>query len=270
MADEPPATTGPPATGPLPSPPGGQPPPPTIAGEGVPTGPPLMGPPLTTPSSGATTADQVERPASPWWQRWWLITAVAVAIIAALVTVIVTQQIGQNDTQDQLATATRDLRSVTAERDQANSQLGDRASQQAADEAAVARIDAEQRAAQRQAEQQAEEQAVAAEEQAAADAAQQAAQAEEEARNAEAEQERRNTLPGDGIVAIGLEKNPGTYRTDGPARGRSCYYAVLSAPSGPGVSNIIDNNNTDGPGIVTLANGQYFEASGCSVWRRQS
>jgi hypothetical protein len=79
----------------------------------------------------------------------------------------------------------------------------------------------------------------------------------------------RTTIPGSGTFAIGSEKEPGTYKTAGPADGdSSCYYAVLTSPTGEGVDNIIDNNNISGQGLVSLKAGQFFQSNGCEDWTR--
>ena len=42
--------------------------------------------------------------------------------------------------------------------------------------------------------------------------------------------------------------------------------AIRSAPNG--FDGILDNNNTQGPAIVDLQPGQYFETSYCQTWTR--
>lgn len=73
-----------------------------------------------------------------------------------------------------------------------------------------------------------------------------------------------NTMPGDGLYAIGTDKNPGTYQTQG-ATGNDCYYAVLNSPN---TQDISDNNNTTGSAIVTLNARQYFQSTGCQTWTK--
>jgi membrane protein involved in colicin uptake len=168
--------------------------------------------------------------------------------------------IGYASAQSKVDEQAKEIDSISAERDDLESQLNDRQAKQAADRAAADRIEAEREQKEREA---AERQA--AEEKAAADraAADQAAAADAAAEAA------RNTIGGSGIYEIGAEKNPGTYRTSGPTPGRSsCYYAVLSSPTGSGIDNIIDNTNLGGPGIVNLAAGQFFETTGCEDWTR--
>ncbi|MCW2841475.1 MAG: hypothetical protein JWR55_2958, partial [Aeromicrobium sp.] len=47
-----------------------------------------------------------------------------------------------------------------------------------------------------------------------------------------------------------------------------CYYAVLRDTDG-GIDSIVDNNNISGPGILTVADGQFLELAGCSDWVKQ-
>lgn len=183
--------------------------------------------------------------------RWRTATLILTIALIALAIAVVGLLVARSDLSQQLTTATEDLDAATRRRDDLQEQINDRESQRRADEAAAARLAAEQAEKQQRAE---EEAARAAAQQAAAQEAQAAA---------------RRTLPGSGIVAIGSEKEPGTYRTDGPASGSSCYYAVLSSPTGSGIDNIIDNNNAQGPAIVQLSPGQYFESSRCQSWTIQ-
>jgi len=229
------------------------------------TGPPLLGVPPETTDDTSDGSDHSVR----WWQRWWLKAALAGLVIVALTIAVIVQQVRIAELNSQVDRTQERLGAVRDTNRELSRKVADRQSQREADEAAVARVEAEEQAAERKATEREE----AAE---AARLAEQAREAEESAREAEeaqqreaAEQELRNTLPGDGIVAIGAEKNPGTYRTDGPGRSSSCYYAVLNAPSGPGISNIITNNNISGPAIVVVAQGQFFESSGCQSWKRQ-
>lgn len=71
---------------------------------------------------------------------------------------------------------------------------------------------------------------------------------------------RRNTVPGEGVFRVGADMKPGTYRSAG--RG-GCYYAVLGDANG---NNILSNNITNGPALVSVAAGTFFETSRCSEW----
>lgn len=73
-----------------------------------------------------------------------------------------------------------------------------------------------------------------------------------------------NTLAGEGVYEVGADIKAGTYKTAGR---RGCYYAVLNSTD---TSDIADNNNLDGPGVLTVSTGQYLELSGCAEWVWQS
>jgi hypothetical protein len=147
---------------------------------------------------------------------------------------------------------------LTAQNSKLSNQLNDRAARERADEAAAQRIQA-------QAQQQQQQAAAAAAAQAQQQAAAAAAQAQQQAAAAAAAAAKMNTMAGDGLYAIGTDKNPGTYHTQG-AVGSNCYYAVLSSPN---TSDIVDNNNTTGSAIVSVSAGQYFQTTGCQTWSRQ-
>lgn len=69
---------------------------------------------------------------------------------------------------------------------------------------------------------------------------------------------------GDGTYQVGKDIQPGTYRTTVGSPG--CYYERLSGFGGT-VSDIIANNNTDFPAIVTiLATDKGFDAQNCGTW----
>lgn len=194
-------------------------------------------------------------------RRWLVPTAVGV------VALLVGLGIGAVGAQSSLKEKDDELATVTAERDDYRSQVEDREAQKEADQAAAQRIQAEKDEADRKAAADKAAADKAAADKAAADQAAAEKAAADQAAAAAAAEAQKDTIPGSGIFEIGNDKNPGTYKTSGPA-GRSCYYAVLSSPNGSGVDNIIDNNIVDGPAIVTLQAGQYFESNGCSDWTR--
>ncbi len=69
---------------------------------------------------------------------------------------------------------------------------------------------------------------------------------------------------GDGIYQVGKDIQPGTYRTRTGSPG--CYYERLSGFSGS-LSDIIANNNTDNPAIVTIsATDKGFSSQNCGTW----
>lgn len=75
---------------------------------------------------------------------------------------------------------------------------------------------------------------------------------------------KKDSIDGPGLYEVGVDINPGKWKTDGGSG--SCYYAKLRSSD---TSDIIDNNNVDGPAVVTLAAGQYFEVgSRCGPWQR--
>ncbi len=72
---------------------------------------------------------------------------------------------------------------------------------------------------------------------------------------------------GDGTYQVGKDIQPGTYRTRVGSPG--CYYARLSGFGGT-VGEIMANNNTDAPAIVTIAaTDKGFQSNGCGTWTKQ-
>jgi hypothetical protein len=72
------------------------------------------------------------------------------------------------------------------------------------------------------------------------------------------------TTFGDGTFKVGSQIQPGTYRTRTGTSG--CYYATLSGFSG-NTSDILDNENTDYPAVVTiLPSDAGFQSNGCGTW----
>lgn len=73
---------------------------------------------------------------------------------------------------------------------------------------------------------------------------------------------------GEGVYEVGPDVPPGKYKTTGPIPGDViplCYYARLRHNDGA-VGDIIQNNNLQGPGVVTIKSGEYFQTSGCATW----
>jgi hypothetical protein len=63
---------------------------------------------------------------------------------------------------------------------------------------------------------------------------------------------------------------PGTYTTKGPADGiYQCYWARLADASGD-PSAVITNGLARGRAIVTVNEGEYFQATGCKPWVAQT
>jgi hypothetical protein len=67
-----------------------------------------------------------------------------------------------------------------------------------------------------------------------------------------------NTIPGDGIFQVGVDMKAGTYKTSGH---RGCYYAVNADANG---NRIKSNNITNGPAVVSVSDGEFFETSRCA------
>ena len=77
---------------------------------------------------------------------------------------------------------------------------------------------------------------------------------------------------GNGVHQVGVDIQPGTYASAGPAEsGRSCYWARLRKTENEYGSNIIDNDVVrEGQALVTiLASDWAFESSGCLRWLRR-
>jgi predicted nucleotide-binding protein len=76
-----------------------------------------------------------------------------------------------------------------------------------------------------------------------------------------------STVSGEGVYLVGLDIQPGVYRTTGPAdRNGMCYYALLSSTN---TSDIINNNNVGGPATITIGpDVKAVHFSGCKPWHR--
>jgi hypothetical protein len=70
---------------------------------------------------------------------------------------------------------------------------------------------------------------------------------------------------GDGMYIVGTDIQPGTYKSSGQ---QGCYYARLSGFSGS-TDDIIANDNTDAPAIVTIAaTDKGFQSENCGTWKK--
>lgn len=71
---------------------------------------------------------------------------------------------------------------------------------------------------------------------------------------------------GDGTFRVGVDIAPGTYRAANPDG--SCYWARLSGMGGT-LNEIIANDNTTGPAVVTIATTDAaFQSAGCGGWTK--
>jgi hypothetical protein len=75
------------------------------------------------------------------------------------------------------------------------------------------------------------------------------------------------SMGGDGLFVVGVDIEPGVYRTAGPAGdGRSGYYALLSSTS---TQDVIDNGNVAGPVTITIGPGvKAVSLAGWQPWHR--
>lgn len=201
--------------------------------------------PPVTPSAART-------PKTWTFRRWVAITAGVGVLVVGLLIGAATQRSSITELEDENAALSATNERLDRQRSDLADEVNDREAQRKADEAEAERIAAEQ-------EQQAQEKAAA--DQKAAEEAAAAAAAAEAA---------RNTIPGNGIFAVGPEKAPGRYRTEGPtgANPVGCYYAILRAPTSDSIDNIIDNNIVNGPGFADLPEGTFFESTSCQDWVR--
>lgn len=70
---------------------------------------------------------------------------------------------------------------------------------------------------------------------------------------------------GDGMYIVGTDMQPGTYKSSGQS---GCYYARLRG-FGSTTDDIIANENTDSPAIVTIAaTDKGFESTSCGTWTK--
>jgi hypothetical protein len=74
-------------------------------------------------------------------------------------------------------------------------------------------------------------------------------------------------MAGDGMYKVGVDIQPGTYKSTGNADD-SCYWE-RSKDALHGVDSITANDNVSGTGIVTIAAGDaYFKSTGCTDWHK--
>ncbi|GAA4529793.1 hypothetical protein GCM10023096_69140 [Nonomuraea ferruginea] len=80
--------------------------------------------------------------------------------------------------------------------------------------------------------------------------------------------------PGDPLASmrtlvVGVDIQPGTYRTTGPAGGTGpCYWARMNSTTGD-IGDVIDAGMPSGPATVTIAaTDKSFQTAGCAEWTR--
>jgi len=71
-----------------------------------------------------------------------------------------------------------------------------------------------------------------------------------------------STISSDGVYVIGKDISAGTYHTTG---GGQCYYATLGSSD---TSNILDNNNFNGPETVDVTSAYAFQINGGCTWTK--
>jgi hypothetical protein len=72
---------------------------------------------------------------------------------------------------------------------------------------------------------------------------------------------------GNGVFEVGEDVDPGTYATEGSDDpDLPCTYRVSEDDEG---DEIIISEVSDGPGTVTLEDGQYFTSEYCQLWQQQ-
>lgn len=93
----------------------------------------------------------------------------------------------------------------------------------------------------------------------------QAAVAKREAAVASAEKAQKANSFDNGTFVVGMDIQPGTYRTSG---GDGCYWARLSDLSGS-TDSIVANDNVSGQTTVTIAaTDKGFESDRCDTWTK--
>jgi hypothetical protein len=71
-----------------------------------------------------------------------------------------------------------------------------------------------------------------------------------------------STISADGVYVVGRDIPSGLYHTSG---GSQCYYATLGSTD---TSNIIDNNNFNGPETVDVSGAYAFQIQGGCTWHK--
>jgi hypothetical protein len=77
----------------------------------------------------------------------------------------------------------------------------------------------------------------------------------------------RSTISADGVYVVGRDIPAGTYHTSGNGGGvmNQCYFATLGSTD---TSNIMDNNNFNGPETVDVSGAYAFQITGGCTWHK--
>ncbi|MFD7028102.1 hypothetical protein ACFWAR_08735 [Streptomyces sp. NPDC059917] len=77
-------------------------------------------------------------------------------------------------------------------------------------------------------------------------------------------------IAGDGgMLRVGSDIAPGTYKSEGRAKGSSNCYWERTKDAEHGLDSIAANDNPTGSAIVTIdADDAYFKSSGCADWKK--
>ncbi len=73
----------------------------------------------------------------------------------------------------------------------------------------------------------------------------------------------------DGTYEVGTDMVPGKYKTPGPDKTGfypNCYWELNKGGDDGNISNIISNDNLQGPGVLTAKKGQNLKLSGGCTW----
>lgn len=86
--------------------------------------------------------------------------------------------------------------------------------------------------------------------------------AREQALKAGETAKKANSIEGDGVYQVGVDIQPGTWRT--PGSGQSCYWETTSKGG-----DILGNDNVTGPTVVVVpASAFTFTTKRCGTWTR--
>jgi hypothetical protein len=78
-------------------------------------------------------------------------------------------------------------------------------------------------------------------------------------------------IPGDGVFIVGIDVQPGMYKSAGPTRGTYCWWYRHSTigTQGSSAGDVIQDGNSAGPQYVVIApSDATFETEQCSTWVR--